>query len=46
MFVPNVYVWYPQRSEEHIDALKLELQTTVSCHMNARNQTWVLERSN
>lgn len=41
-YVRNVYVWYPERPEEHIDPLKLESQTTVSCYMNARNQAWAL----
>jgi hypothetical protein len=28
-----------------LDPLELELQTVVSCHVNAGNRTWVLWKS-
>lgn len=42
IYVHHAGAWYPQRSEEVLDPLELELQKVVSWHMGAGNGTRVL----
>lgn len=37
--VCHLSVWYPQRPEESIGSLKLELKMVVRHHVGAQNQT-------
>ena len=46
MFVYHMHVWYPKNQKNESEALELELQTVVSCHVGARNQTLVVWKSN
>lgn len=38
-YVPDVYGGWKNAS---LDPLELELKTVVSCHVGAKNRTWVL----
>ena len=42
----TICVQCSQRPEEGLDPPEIGLQTLVSCHVGARNQTWVLCKSN
>lgn len=37
IYVHHAGAWYPQRSEEVLDPLELELQRAVNCHVDAEN---------
>ncbi|EGV94550.1 hypothetical protein I79_002911 [Cricetulus griseus] len=43
MFVCHVHAWCPQKSEEGVRSLSLELQKIVSCHVGAENNPGPLQ---
>lgn len=45
MYVYCRHAWYPQRPEEGVNPLELELSMVVSHHVGAWNQTRVLWKS-
>ena len=45
IYVHHAGAWYPQRSEEVLDPLELELQKVVSCYVASGKQTQILWKS-
>ena len=45
VFVHHIHAWCPQRPEEGMKSLALELQMFVDYHVGVSKQTWVLWKS-